>query len=385
MKRYSKPIVIACKEAPERLPPILTLLIVAAELFPEVFLITNRTSDATEKELKGMGINVIQAYKTQKDIKGTKGVIGKVGSWLAFRKRFWSTKKNIDKDAYVWIATADSALAIGKALLKQHYILGLLELYDTQTHYLKLLKPYVQRAIHVVTPEACRSAIFRVWFGLPYTPTVVPNKPIGLNVSRMMPITNENAKKQMEIVGDRKLLLYQARMVRMETFDIAESIKSSLGEDYVLGILGEIRDREMFLRLKNFYPDLIHFDYLRPPEHLAVTSHAYIGLLIYNYESLNNIFCAPNKVWEYGAVSLPMICHELPMLSQLLKQHNAGETFIAGNPDSVTQAVKRIDQRYEAYASGARSLYDSVDIKEVVCSIIDKYYPNSINFKYPGE
>lgn len=372
--KNSNPIIIACKEAPERLPPILSLLAVVAEMFSEVYLVTNRTSDGTRETLRKQGVTIIEACPDQVVVTGSSSALGKIRSWYSFRMAFWNLRARIGCDAFLWIATADSALAIGKRLLKERYVLGLLELYDTQKIYLSMLKPFVQHAGHTVTPEICRSAIFRVWFNLPYTPTVIPNKPVGLDVRKGMPIVNAEARRKVEAIGNRKLLLYQARMVRMEMFDIAESIKRSLGDEYVLGILGEIRDKEMFARLNEFYPALVHFDYLRPPEHLAVTSHAYIGLLIYNYESLNNIFCAPNKVWEYGAVSLPMISHELPMLSEQLRYFKAGETFSTGDPDSVTKAVRAIEGDYSAYSRGARSLYQSVDVKEMVSSVIEKCF-----------
>jgi hypothetical protein len=363
-------IIVACKEAPERLPPVLSLVSVLCELGYEVFLVTNKTSVETKQSLEGMGIHVVEGIPNQREIKGLKNVWGRMKSWITFRTTFWMTHRRLAGDTYLWVATADSALAIGRNLLDHQYVLGLLELYDQQKLYLRLLRPFIKNASHVVTPEASRSAIFRSWYDLPYTPTVLPNKPYGLDCHRRMIVTNPEAKAKLEQLGDRKLILYQARMVRMETFDVAEAIKTELGDGYVLGILGEIRDKAMFCRLRAYYPELIHFNYLRPPEHLAVTSHAYIGLIVYNYESLNNIFCAPNKVWEYGAIGLPMLSNDLPMLSSQLKYFRAGETFKSGDTTSIATAIRNIERNYEVYREGAEQLFHSVDLNKIIEGVL---------------
>jgi len=372
--KYNKPIIIACKEAPERLPPVLSIIKIAAKFFPEVIVLTNKTSEKTKQDLATDNIIVIEANPTQASIKHSSSILKKLKEWMKFKKEFWKLTNKKPKNTLLWIATVDSAFAIGKELQKKDYILGVLELYDKQSIYLKLMKSYMKNAKHIVTPDSARSSIFRVWYQLSYTPTVLPNKPYALECFRKMPVTNSQAQEKLDSLNGRKLILYQARMVRMETFDIAQAIKEDLGSEYVLGIMGEIRDKEMFQKLKEFYPELIHFDYLRPPEHLAVTSHAYIGLLIYNYESLNNIFCAPNKVWEYGAVSLPMLCHELPMLSQQLKCFSAGETFKSGDAKSITNAIKKIDNEYEKYVAGANELYNSENLERIFCNVINKAF-----------
>jgi hypothetical protein len=272
----------------------------------------------------------------------------------------------MDRDCVLWIASADTAFAAGAGLLKRNYILGLLELYDRHPLHRRLLRPYVRNATCVVTPEPCRSAIFRVWYQLSHTPMVIPNRPYDVADQRRMPVEDAASREKLIALAGRKLLLYQARGVRMETFDIAEAIRLHLGDDFVLGILGAIRDKEGFERLRAVYPQVVHFDYIPAPMHLAVTRHAYIGLLIYNYESLNNIFCAPNKVWEYAALGLPMICHELPMLSEQLARFHAGATFASGDPASVANAVREIEADYEAYCAGATALFRSVDMKALV-------------------
>jgi len=208
---------------------------------------------------------------------------------------------------------------------------------------------------------------------LDYTPSVLPNKP-SINLENTdLEIHDQDTKKKLQNIKGKKLLLYQARMIRMELFDIAEAIKKDLGDEYILAIMGDIRDKKVIEKLKSFYPSLIHFKYLEPPEHLAVTKSCYIGLMIYNFESLNNVFCAPNKLWEFSCFGIPMITQEFPMLTEKLEKFNAGGAFRIGDYKSIAKIIRKIDANYDDYSKGSLELYNSVDFNKTVSGILEKF------------
>jgi hypothetical protein len=372
--RSDSTILVACREAPEYLPPVLSLLSILSDLGERVLLVTNFTGASTRSYLEARGIQVVEAMGEASGGWAMRSGLVKMRAWAKYKDTFWKALGEFDRPPKLWIATADTALAIGRRILKHRYVLGLLELYDRKRIYRLLLTPYIQEAAHVVTPEKTRSAIFRVWYGLEYLPSVLPNKPYGLSCYRRMPVKDPVLRAQLSQLGDRKLILYQAIRVRMDTIDVAEAIHTELGDEYVLGILGAIRDREVFSRLVSTYPDVMHFKFIPSPCHLEVTSYAHIGLLVYNYESLNNVFCAPNKVWEYGALGLPMLCNELPMLSADLAMYRAGESYTPGDRKSIAKAIRTIDGQYETYCRGSKALFDSVDSREIVQAVMERAY-----------
>ena len=130
--KIDKPIVVACKESPERLPPVLALVENLSELADNVILITNKTGKATREDLENRGVTVVETWSNLDDLRGPKSLIGRARAWGIFRRGFWKTFAPLQSDALLWIATADSALAIGRKLLQYEYILGLLELYDKE-------------------------------------------------------------------------------------------------------------------------------------------------------------------------------------------------------------------------------------------------------------
>ena len=59
------------------------------------------------------------------------------------------------------------------------------------------------------------------------------------------------------------------------------------------------RDLGPLKKYMEILSDLIYIPQIPSPQHLFVTSIAYIGILVYDPISLNQIFCAPNKIFEY--------------------------------------------------------------------------------------
>ncbi|MBN9364448.1 MULTISPECIES: glycosyltransferase [unclassified Devosia] len=56
----------------------------------------------------------------------------------------------------------------------------------------------------------------------------------------------------------------------------------------------------------------------------ALTSLADIGIVTYPYAGLNNVYCAPNKLFEYAQAGLPIVSSDQPTLQKLLGEHPFG-------------------------------------------------------------
>lgn len=58
----------------------------------------------------------------------------------------------------------------------------------------------------------------------------------------------------------------------------------------------------------------------------AILSRCDIGFLYYPVNSLNNTYCASNKIYEYASVGLPMIANENPTVKRILEGFQIGLT-----------------------------------------------------------
>jgi len=118
-------------------------------------------------------------------------------------------------------------------------------------------------------------------------------------------------------------------------------------------------------------PPLVHIPWVRPPAHLEITSHAHVGIAFYKFDSLNSIFCAPNKIWEYSAFGVPTLCQDIPGLRYTIGTAGAGVCVDSQSVDAIISAVRIIEANYSVHSQRAREFYESVDTTDVVGRIID--------------
>lgn len=76
----------------------------------------------------------------------------------------------------------------------------------------------------------------------------------------------------------------------------------------------------------------------------SVLSRCEIGYLYYPADTLNNKFCASNKVYEYASIGLPILANENPTIKQILN-----ETAIGLAVDDIKQGLQRISCDCETY------------------------------------
>lgn len=267
----------------------------------------------------------------------------------------------------VWVATADTALHLRGIIEKHRFILNLFELYDRFPARLKQLRHLSAYAGKIVVPETNRANILRVWFDLPETPLVIPNKPSDHPLRRNLPL--DRVEESVLPPIDKKIILYQGHIIEERRMNaICEAV--SLLPDYCLVLMG--KETDYLADLKSRYPHIIHQKYVSPPHHLAITSHAHIGIVTYTYESLNNIFCAPNKIWEYTGFGIPMLGNDIPGLQSTIGTSEAGICVNTDNVDDLLNAIAAIDERYEYYCERAFMFYHSVSIDELYKEAIRK-------------
>lgn len=363
-----KEITLICKEAPEKLPPVITAAICLRDCGCKVRMLVSSVDKQLNAHLDSYGIECTELLP---ETPLPRSVVGKIAYWRKFKNAARKTLAKTDGDAYLWICSGDTALALKDILHDRKYTLHLHELYDRYPFYKKRLERYAKNAEHVIVPDNARAVIFRYWYNLETTPVVIPNKPFFEELDKRLEDVSPANYALLQRLKSKKIILYQAKMIRMKLFDVAEALKQ-LGDEYVLGLLGDIRDTQMVDELLKRYDNVVHFEYMIPPYHLLLTREARIGILTYNYESLNNIFCAPNKVWEYSKFGIPMLANNLPVLKMQLESFRAGACYEFNDPESIKRGIRTIEDSYDEYKAGSSALYASVNMRELYRSILDK-------------
>ena len=357
-----KIILVHKAEFPKR-PPVINSTLILSELGHDVTLVTEGVNEYWKEELKRRNIKVYVIKNRFEKY----GILGKVLAYLNFRKEvFKLAKKEKEKHSSVllWVEGAYTVVALGEKLNNYPHILQIQELHEESKMQLKAISKVINTAKVVFMPEYNRAAIYRVWFSLKKMPVILPNKPeIVANDDELETIKKKYEAKLKEL-EKYKIIIYQGSIQKKR--DLTSIIKAvkELGGDYRLLIMG--RYNQTLEEYKSIDERLIHVDFTPAPEHLAYTSNAYIGVLSYDPYSLNNAFCAPNKIFEYSKFGIPLICNELPGLKGVLDTYKTGKAIDIDDVEDIKKTILDIDANYEFYSNNAREFYKTVNCTEII-------------------
>ena len=334
----------------------------------DVLCICSACLPETKTDLQRSRVSVEQVYPQDPCPRGT---VAKMRHYHSFRRRAWRIIEGEDGGTLIWVAKIDSAMALGRRLLRTRYILTLQELHDKYFLYQKAIGLYASHASVVVVPEYCRANILRCWHGLNKSPFVLPNKPILESRQKRLPVSDANAAKILSSIPEgQRIILYQGVLAPDRDLSAVARAASEIGNDYRLVIMGKDRSSDL-ARLQEICPDLVHIPWVRPPGHLEVTSHAHIGIAFYKFDALNSIFCAPNKIWEYAGFGIPILCQDVPGLRFTVGIAEAGVCVDAGHPEPIIAGITEIERRYSQYSQRASEFYDSIDTEDLISKLIE--------------
>ena len=350
------------------IPLLLSVCRICAVLNCQVEVICGYCSFVTKRELSDIGVNIIVLASNLPRLK--KNSITKLVYWARFRSFIKSASKNFPQNCIVWLGSGDTAIALYGIKLNNSFVLHLHELYDENTFYRLVLRKISKSATVIVCPERCRAAIFQVWFKLKETPFTLPNSVYSHPRRRNLVKDSELIEQVQVLIGGRKVLLYQGHIGSDRSFlEFARAI-GAINDQWVLIVMGKSHDETLDL-LRINCPNLIYIPHITPPGNLDVTSLATIGIIMYTASSLNNIFCAPNKIWEYAGYGIPFISNKLPALQNILFEYKCG-ICVDETKENILNALNEIECNYVDYSDAATRLFDSINLQAIVKQIINK-------------
>lgn len=363
-----KRVLMIYKGDPSEIPLLFSVLKILRNLDFKVDLLCGYCNSATRSHLFKSGVIVTSLYK--ESIPSIKNQLEKALFWIRFRNfvRYSIQTVAKTKDTVIWLGSGDTALALYGLKFAYPVILHLHELYDKNYLYRGLLRRISGAASAVVCPEPNRAAILRVWFGLKEQPFVLPNKPYGNSEETLSIETQTLLLSVRKLVAGRKIILYQGHIGEERLFLGLARAADSIRENWALVVMGKNYGFALDL-LRAYCPNLIYVPYIQPPAHLMITRMARIGILWYFPNSLNNIFCAPNKVWEYAKYGVPFISNKLPAIQNLLCGYKCG-ICVDDKTEDILLALDKLERHYEDYSQASRQLYESINMIKIVASII---------------
>lgn len=192
----------------------------------------------------------------------------------------------------------------------------------------------------VVTPEPNRSRIYFAELGARRPPLTVRNCPPYRPPLESSRLRDELARRG---IAFRTIVLYQGLIDPMRC--IEEIVEASRRFDDGVGLViigsgfGDWSDPASKLAR---HDRVVLFPRVPYEELASYTASADIGILFYRNDCRNNFYCAPNKVFEYMMMGVPVLAARYPGMSALVEGEGVGLCVDPHDPGQIATAVNRL-------------------------------------------
>ena len=365
-------ITIILKQKLESLPPVVNLIDCLIDLGVSINLVcTDIESSNFERYINRINIDVIRFNDY-----GFRPF--KIFSLISFRKQIHKYLEKNDigakEDSFVWLASAEASLGVGHKISKYKFVFQCHELYDKVLQYKIQNKFYFQNSVLNVCPELNRSAIFRYWYDLKQNPFVLVNAPYLHPKEKCLKIDYLQNELEVNNLKSKKIILYMGQVsAERDITPFAKAI-DELGESFHLLVMGAYIPQMAYVEnLKKNFKNISFINGMPSPSHLQVASWAHIGILSYSFVDLNNVFCAPNKIWEYSGFGIPLISNDVPGIASLLQKYKSGIVVNIGfsKINDIKNAILEIDSNHVEYCINSQKMFESSDFKLQVAEILN--------------
>lgn len=353
---------------------------------PLVSLVKTMVSFGIVPTIITAGLN--EEYKTFFDVNGVKyyvipfklklGRFSSVKNYLNAKR--WGKKVDrlislFPKDNTVlWIEGNYTFTSLDIKLVNSYkHVLQIQEMFNVPGFkgymYKSVIASLSKKAEAVIVPEYNRAFFYKLHFGLKKLPFVLPNKPAFVPDEKNLKILQEKYA-QYNHIFEKKVILYQGIIssTRSNYIPALDALKRiDINNEYLFVFLG--RDLTGYVgRLKKQGYNVEHIPFVPAPEYLYFTSKAYIGIVNYVDNCLNNIYCAPNKIYEYSAFGVPMLANDIPGLRYTIGINNCGSLY--SDENDVEKTLRYIIQNHDTMSENAKKFFNDTDYKKSISIIL---------------
>ena len=221
-------------------------------------------------------------------------------------------------------------------------------------------KIFIKHTDLVICASKQRAKLMKEYYKLKSLPTVIRN------ISKLQLSKLEFNQNEELVLNNNKIkVVYAGVLSKGRKLDLLVKTALKLGDRYSIIIIGngdqtlELQKIIKELCIKNVFmlgaknnTDLGNY-----------ISKCDIGYLYYPSTNLNNIYCAPNKIYEYTSLGLPILSNNNVTMTKEITDNEIGKVFIENINDKLT-----IDEM----CKNIIEIYDN----------IDKYKDNAYRFSY---
>ena len=337
-------------------PPCVSQIRMIKRLNYDIDVLYGTSDESALKLLKSEKINCKKVGNISDEYNS---FLKKILSWLKFRHHLKKELKKYPSNTLLWFGTGESVLPMLGCLKRNSYVVSFLELYDEFPFRIKLFANIAKKALAVTVCEIDRAYIMQYWWKLDKLPYVFPNKPYDLIRTKNAKPSIKEVKELVNGFKNSKIILYQGIIQNSEELiEIAKALNHTKNH-YKFVLMGIDKYKSISV-IKKYYSDIEYIEYIPAPYHLEITNCAHIGITFYRPDSLNKVYCAPNKIYEYTGFGVPVLCNNIPGLNNTIGNFKAG-ICVNMKENNIATAIDKIESDYHYYSSNAIRFFDNTD------------------------
>ncbi|MCB2204453.1 glycosyltransferase [bacterium] len=203
----------------------------------------------------------------------------------------------------------------------------------------RLERVVCKRAAHVIVPEPHRANIVLKEYGARHAPIVVRNIPPTPPPYQQSDLLRE----RFTLPRDAVIMLYQGLFAPTRCLlPLLESM-THLPPHFHLVLAGEgdaAYSAEIDARAAELSGRVHRLPWTPPDDLRAITASANLGILLYSREGRNNIYAAPNKLYEYLFAGLPIVSSAFPGLQAVIEGNEYGACAEPDDPEAIAGAIQ---------------------------------------------
>ncbi len=265
------------------------------------------------------------------------------------------------------------------------------ELCDREWFLRKVLDATLRRADLVIVPEVNRLWILRLRSRSYARFFEIPNRSLDdafLHAdggSRTLEVFRQNGGSE----KCTRFLIYQGVFMKGRSLrEILLAFRGVKAEDVGLILLGGCVAGDLTVEIREIAKGdnrVTVVNRIPPPAHLAVAEGCVAGILLYSPSELNNVYCAPNKLYEFAAMGLGMILPDYPGISRLNRTYGFGELCDPEDVQSIRAAMETVlGKSQDHYRRGAQRFLDEAPRPEALYRLVYENILRRIEEKWEG-
>lgn len=205
-------------------------------------------------------------------------------------------------------------------------------------------KKAIESADLVVSADEQRSNIMEKHYKL-------KEKPITIRNISILPQSYDNRVSNLDKYKDfflqkRKTIVYSGVISKDRKIDDLVDVIASMNGKYKLLLIGYGDGVELIKEKIDYYNmnNILYIGKITYSEMSTILSQCDIGFLSYPSNGLNNIYCAPNKLFEYASVGLPMVASYNRNIEEKMKKYEIGVC-----KKNIKEAIEEVGENLEFY------------------------------------